>query len=503
MKHNQNWLGDLDGWLGADAYSTAWVALVPARDDPNCPAWPQALDYLRTHQLEDGGWGEPHVYFAHERTISTLAAIKALHTWQTLPSDARRIERGLAALRHYADNLAGEPHEPIGFELLLPRLRDDLIPFYGRDLPLDRWHPVEVINGEKLALIQHLQPDPASPQTWWLSLEMLPEEHLARLDDSMLRRGSIATAPAATAAYLAARRQAGEDSPGAARYLDWLLRRGDGGVPFCWPAEIFEQVWGLDGFKRAGLDPRSQSIAPVVENLRRAWYRNTSGLSYNNIFPVNDGDDTLLGYAVLCWAGAAPSDDSPIMSFFNGDHFSAYVDERGASHSVNIHALSTLREQPGFPHRDAAEKVSQWLIAHMKDDVIFDDKWHLSPLYSVAHAIPAFAGWDNGVASRCIDFLLERQRNDGGWGDLGPDTLEETAHCVIGLSYAYMQGLLSDDAALMKAGRYFEANAERRPVERLWIGKTLYHPRGIVEATLFSAKVILARLGFMSMKTAA
>ncbi len=491
-------------WLGGDSYSTAWVALVPHVNDLSRPAWPEALEYLRSHQLADGGWGEPHIFYAHDRTISTLAAIKALHTWQGVCDSTEHIRRGLAALRNYADYLPREPYEPAGFEMLLPRLRDDLTPLYGSELPLDRWQPIELAHQEKLALIPHLHPDPSKPQSWWFSLEMLPEDCLAPLDDAILDvYGSVATATAATAAYLAARRRAGGDLPAAANYLDRLVRTWGGGVPYCWPEEVFEEIWALDNYRRVGLDPTTPTIVSSIESIQKAWYRNTPGLAFSDLFPVNDGDDTVVGYTVLAWAGAAPPDDGPVMEYFDGDHFLTYLSERGASASVNIHALTMLRAQPGFPHRDVAEKVSAWLRDHMRQDVPFEDKWHLSPYYSTAHAIPAFAGWDDFAARHCIDFILERQRIDGGWGWFGYSTLEETAHCVIGLSCAYKQGLLSDDSALAKAGRYFDANADRQAVEALWIAKTLFCPSRIVNAALFSAQAALTDLGFISRRTAA
>ena len=80
--NSTNWFELLTGWLGVDIYSTAWVALVPGASDNSIPAWSESLDYLRAHQLPDGGWGEPHIYYAHERTITTLAVIRALHFWK-------------------------------------------------------------------------------------------------------------------------------------------------------------------------------------------------------------------------------------------------------------------------------------------------------------------------------------------------------------------------------------------------------------------------------------
>jgi len=495
VKGSVSWLNELKGWLGSDAYSTAWVAMVPDVNYPDRPAWPKALNYLRTHQLDDGGWGEPHVFFAHERTISTLAAIRALHIWKTLPSDMMQIRRGLAALRSYAPRLASEPHQPIGFEMLLPRLRDELAPLFEPELPLSEWAYTDILSREKLAIVRNLEPNPLVPRAWWVSMEMLQEDHLARMDDSLLDDiGSIATATAATAAYLRARRVRGEDSPRAAKYLDGALELGRGAVPFCWPAEIFERVWALDNFMRVGLNPNSRSLKSTIESVHTSWNLGEPGLSYNDAFPVNDGDDTLLGYTSLHWAGFSVSEE-PVLAFSNNSHFLAYTDERGASPSVNIHALSALRAQPGIPHRQLARQVSDWLIAHLKPDVMFDDKWHYSPFYSVSHAIPAFTGWDNSVALKCISFLLDQQRHDGGWGNFGYSTLEETALCTIGLYRAFQADLLTSLEPLVRAEHFFKINAGQQAVERLWIGKTLFRPDGIVKATLFAAHHALEKLG--------
>lgn len=494
VKGPLNWLNELRGWLGSDAYSTAWVAMVPDVNNPDRPAWPKALNYLRAHQLDDGGWGEPHIFFAHERTISTLAAVRALHTWKLLPGDMMRIRRGLAALRSYAPRLATDPHQPVGFEMLLPRLRDDLLPFFEPELPLAEWDYVDTLGREKLAILRSLEPSPLARSAWWVSMEMLAEEELACLDDSLLDiNGSVATSTAATAAYLRARRLQGGNSPRAALYLDNLMAVA-GAVPFCWPVEILERVWALNNFMLVGVDPQTRSLKSTIESVHASWHLNEPGLSYSDAFLVTDGDDTLLGYTVLHWAGFAVSEE-PILAFSNSSHFLGYMDERGASPSVNIHALSVLRAQPGFPHRQLARRVSDWLIAHLKPDVMFDDKWHYSPFYSVSHAIPAFAGWDNSIARKCVAFLLDQQRPDGGWGSFGYSTLEETAHSTIGLYKALQSGLLSDTTPLMQSARFFRASAGQLATERLWIGKTLYRPDGIVKATIFAAQHALEQLG--------
>ncbi|MBN1119660.1 MAG: hypothetical protein JXJ17_01155 [Anaerolineae bacterium] len=490
------WIDDLRGWLGSDMYSTAWVALVPSVAEPDCPAWPEALQTLRDTQLDDGGWGEEALCYVHERTLNTLAAIRALYTWQAEPDDRYRVEQGLAALRQYASKLEGEPHEPIGFELLLPALRRDTVSSFGNALPLDQWAYVDKLNGKKLALIENLRPEPFQQATWWFSMEMLPEEQLRQFDDKILdAMGAIATSTAATAAYLMAKRRAGADSPRAAEYLQQVIEIGGGAVPVGWPFEVFERVWVLDSLMRAGLSPDDLDIKDIVDDVRASWDAHEPGLAYSDTFFVNDADDTLVGFAVLNWAGCDPSDEA-VMDFWDGDHFAGYKGERGASASVNIHALTALRSQPGCPHHNLIDPLVGWLRAQMKKDVLFDDKWHISPMYSVSHAVTAFAGIDDQMAQLCVSDLVEKQHEDGGWG-FSRSTVEETSHCVLALTQAFEHGLLEDEGVLERAADFLEVD-EAGPEESLWIGKTLYHPEGIVEATLFAAKTKLQEMGYMA-----
>ena len=492
-KQSYSWLEALDGWLATDAYSTAWIAMVPDHREVSQPAWPQTLEYLRVHQLADGGWGEPDVCYAHERTLSTLAAIKALDLWKQ-PEDLPRIQRGIEALHHYADCFLDEPYESIGFELLLPRLAADLGAMSDQ-LPLDRWAPVQEMYEQKLALIRQLHPQPGQQQSWWFSLEMLSEESLKQLDDSILGpNGSIATATAPTAAYLRARRLAGLDSPRAAIWLSHLVDRQKGGVPFCWPAEVFERVWAMDSFMRAQIDPRTPFVQRLAESIWEAWNQGEPGLSSSEFFHVNDGDDTLVGYSVLNWAGFQP-DEAPVLRFWKDGHFKSYLDERNASITVNIHGLQALRSQPGFLHQDKARQITLLLHDELMSSNPFADKWHISPYYALSHAIPAVLGWDDSLARNCVGNLLGEQRLDGGWGWNGHSTLEETAHVVLALSHAYEYDIVKDSEVLARTAEFLQSRSAVNR-ERLWIGKTLYHPEGLVEALLYSAAYRLEQLGF-------
>lgn len=494
MKSNfssRNHVGEV-GFIAPGAYSTAWVALVPSIEDLNQPAWPQALEYVRTHQLEDGGWGEATVYFAHERLISTLAAVLALATWKEA-ADVEAIARGLGAIHQYVAQLTLEPNEPIGFELLLPTMLSKLEPF-NLDLPQTLWSDeFKQITSKKLALIGKLEIEYTRPRTWWFSMEMLSEERLIEIDERILDiHGSIATSTAATAAYLRALRLHGRDSARAHAFLNHVLQLGNGGVGFCWPVEVFELTWVLDAFMRAGFDSADREIAPLIKKLAHIYETPPAGLSWSRAFPLNDSDNTATGYTVMHWAGLSPT-EKPLLDFWDKTHFLTYLDERTPSVSANVHALTALRcNLESSEHKSLAISVTEWLREQLAQHGEFHDKWHISPLYVTSRAISPLAGWDDDLARRCVNYILEHQDVSGGWGYGERATLEETSFAVLGLSTALRAGLLKDYAPLRHASHFLHKNSHLA-TERLWIGKTLYQPVGVTMGTIYAAQIALAK----------
>lgn len=479
------------GMVTPDAYSTAWVAMVPATDSYRSPAWPQALAYLRANQLPDGGWGSKQTFYAHGQTIATLAALRAFLEWND-PTDNERVERGVVALRRYAADLPAEAHQPIGFELLLPHLVRELERF-KLDLPLSAWSHINKMAAHKLALIGSLQPVYDKPRAWWFSMEMLPEYQLAGIDERILDvYGSVVTSPAATAAYLRAKRLYGQDSEPAANFLEQVLALNGGGAGVCWPIDKFELIWVLDSLMRAGLDPARPEIAPWVKELAQHWNASPSGLSHSHVFPIKDGDHTAVAYKVLRWAGLKPS-DKPLQAFWGPGFFLTYPDELSASVSTNVHALAALRhDSNNSQHREMAVRITEWLRRQVWPKGQLHDKWHFSPLYATSRAISALAGWDDALASRCLTFVLENQLESGGWGSAGRANLEESSYAVLGLIAARRAGLLQDTNPLRRAATYFKQQGHKTPQETLWIGKTLYQPIGVVQATVSAAKLALA-----------
>jgi hypothetical protein len=468
------------------------VALVPSVSNLNQPAWPQALQHLRDSQLPDGGWGSASVYYAHGRTICTLAALWALLEWGH-PADEPLIAAGVKALHHYAPYMASEPYQPIGFELLLPNLIKKLEKF-DLDLPANGWTSIKKLTDKKLALIGFLKPDYHSLRSWWFNLEMLSEEQLAEIDDRILNNyGSIATSPAATAAYLRAQRLSGKDSPQAANFLERVLRLSGGGAGVCYPIEKFELIWILDALRRIGFSPNSKSAASLIKKLAGYWSDLPNGLSWSESFNLPDGDHTAVAFSILSWAGLNP-DDHAFRRFWGKDYHLTYPDELGSSVSANVHALTALRYRPADKdYRDMGIKITHWLHQQMSSKGQFHDKWHFSPLYATARAISALSKWDDVLAAHCMDYVLGKQHKNGGWGSNGQANLEETSYSVLGLAAAWENGLLNDDEPLRLADAFLKKHGHIMPTETFWIGKSLYQPIGVAQAYVFAAQAVLEK----------
>ena len=483
------------GLVTAESYSTAWLALVPAVGKAHQPAWPQALHTLRAIQLEDGGWGDSHVYYPHDRLISTVAALHTLQAWGHA-QDAERIARGVAALPRYAQDLSDQWVDPIGFELLLPALVRQLEAL-GLRLPPEAKVDVSAATQAKLQLVGKLEADPAQPRTWWFNMEMLPATHLAQFDPAILDRyGAVATSSAATAGYLRAQRLHGRDVLPAASYLSDVVRATKGGGNVTWPIDVFELAWTLDNLRRAGANPQDPDIAPMIRRLATHWDTPPVGITWNQAFGVQDGDHPAVAYKVLRWAGLHPSDE-PLLKFWDEQQgvYKTYADEHGTSISTTIHGLIAFRDDPhNHQHHRIAVALTDWLRQRVRSRRGFQDKWHFSPLYPAARLYPVLVGWDDDLAQETLDLILSYQRPNGGWGCTTHANLEETALAVLALAEAHQRGVRSCATELRAARLFLAEKAAYLPTERLWIGKSLYLPLGVVQGVRYAAELALQQL---------
>lgn len=459
------------GLMKPTAYDTAWLARVPAEHDPSVSAFPEALDWLRRTQWPDGSWGA-EIEYVHDRVISTLAAILALAEWGRDAQDARRVERGLRYVWEKADQLEHE-QETIGFEVIVPTFLKKCREL-GLALPQSAFERYEKMRDEKLAKIP---PDLiySRDTTMAFSLEFMGDDfNVKEVGCLQEKDGSVAASPSATA-YLLTK---WPDNGAARRYIAEVARAYGGKAPQVCPFDIFETAWSLWNLLITN-DGHGQHIAQHTQDLAALWERG-DGVGFSSNYSVVDADGSAMVFRVLKLMGLEPNVE-PLYQFEQEDYFACYLLERNPSTSANIHVLEALKWVDG----SSTDKVLRWLRRVRVDGSYWMDKWHISPYYPTAHAIIALIGIDHDLARSAVQWILDMQKPDGGWGCCNGVTAEETAYCLqaLGLYARYVEPV---DKKVIARGRE-KLLACREEMPPLWIGKCLYTPVRVVQSAISSA----------------
>lgn len=469
-----------EGEMSACAYDTAWVARIPNPSKPDEPLFPAAYDWLLQHQHANGAWGGD-LPFAHDRVVSTLAAIITLAgSSYRRPESEVAVRRGIVYLNTARPNLRDDPVETVGFELILPELIRQARGL-GLSLPYDDWAFVETIKEDKLRRIPPLAVY-GGPTTLTHSLEFLGD----RLVPDLVRRtrsrnGSFGASPSATA-YVYMR--APDDS--AAAYLSSVPHLGStGGVIDVYPINVFETAWVL------------QSLAPLRADLpeytdaARALlgYWTPEGVSFTDVGMVTDADDTAVTVAVLQANGLESHPE--VFELFEGhEYFFCFPFERNQSVRANAGVLEAIKlYEPTPDRRRMTLKLVHFLRQSASDAPYWVDKWHASPFYATARVVTALSGLDNVLVRRSIEWVLSQQHENGAWG-FGEGTAEETAYAVDAL----LSGRAADraltgitGAAIARGVAYLEEQVVATDRPALWVGKGMYMPRKVVDAAIVGA----------------
>jgi halimadienyl-diphosphate synthase len=472
------------GLMKPTAYDTAWLARIPAEHDFSVPAFPEALDWLRQNQNEDGSWGA-EIEYVHDRVISTLATILALAKWSNDGQDKYAIEEGLRYIWEKADadghiGQLEQEFETIGFEVILPTLLKECQAL-GFAPPLLAFERYEKMRDEKLAKIPRDMLYSRNT-TLAFSLEFMGDsldvEETAPLQES---DGSIAVSPSATAYFLTK----WPKNAAARRYITNVATAYGGKAPQVFPFDIFETAWSLWNLFLTGIECDGQ-IVRHVEDLRTLW-DGSKGLGYSSNHSVPNADDSAVVFRILRLAGLDP-DPGPLHQFEREDYFICYPFERNPSIGTNIHVLEAFKGIDG----NCAGKVAKWLRSVQIDGHYWMDKWHTSPYYATAHAIIALIGTDHDLAGSAIQWILDTQRADGCWGYYDRPTAEETAYCLQALSTYDRHAQPVNREVLARGRQGLLACTGEMPA--LWIGKCLYTPIRVVESTVYSALVMTRHL---------
>ncbi|MBK8022535.1 MAG: hypothetical protein IPK19_14170 [Chloroflexi bacterium] len=457
------------------AYETAWVARLSHR----YPQFSDALDWLRQNQHDDGTWGAKHVFF-HDRFISTLAAVVALCEQGNGTRDDRRVKRGVAALWHLIGNLHSDPNDTVGFPLLALSLSEEAENM-GLNVPRPPLRHRDAYYRKMNALLQ--RPDRAwRGTTLTFSLEGM--RGAFRCEDELFEaNGSISISPAATAAYLLA-----HHNDQALAYLESMRQSGrNGGIPAIAPIDIFEILWALNHLRLAGaVTPNHPVVQQALSFLWSQWSTD-HGICLASHFPVPDVDDSAAAYTLLRWGNYSPN--AGAFAFFEvEDHFVTFHGETDPSLSANVRLLATLKESEDTEIDPRwITKLAKFLHQHDSSGSFWWDKWHASPYYVTGFALPALVGFDDVLARSRINWVMNTQRDDGGWGYLGHSTPEETAYCLEALLYWREKVGLIDMRLLDEAADYLYDHLSEQDHPALWINKGLYTPTYPIKAAILSA----------------
>jgi halimadienyl-diphosphate synthase len=470
------------GRMMPTAYDTAWVARLAELGEP---IGKQALEWVRTHQLEDGSWGTPRPYYHHDRAISTLAAVTALAK-QGDHRDRARLERAQGALRKALSGLDDDPAgETIGFEMIVPTL-------------LAEARALGAVDHQGTEVIEHLAPKRSAKLavlpdgmidrcvTLGFSAEMAGPDGIQLLDVENLQQsnGSVSFSPSATAYFSLYVRPQDSD---ALAYLRRLA--ADGSVPNVAPFNVFEPAWVLWNLKLAGLDDEMERLSQShLGFLEEAWEPG-QGAAWATEYAPKDSDVTSVVYEVLSHFGRDINVEA-VLRYETADYFRCYELESTPSVSANIHVLSALR-QAGLGLSDpAVQKVLRFLKEMKNGRPFWFDKWQASPYYATAHAIIACMTYDDEAARSAVNWILSTQNKDGSWGYYNVSTAEETAYCLQALSQWNRQKGGVADHVFEEGGAWLNEHKDP-PYPPLWIGKCLYSPVLVVQSAVLSALMLV------------
>jgi len=163
--------------------------------------------------------------------------------------------------------------------------------------------------------------------------------------------------------------------------------------------------------------------------------------------------------------------------------------EVNPSVSAHIHIIEALQDvsESELPRKEEMlEKIIRYLIKKQVKGQIWTDKWHASPYYTTCHGIMALTKMVPELLEGPIDWLLDSQMEDGGWGYYGKSTVEETAYAVQALM-DYSKEIESLDSEPLRRGSVFLHNHRYEPLERLWIAKGLYAPVNVIKSAAIGA----------------
>ncbi|KAH7654576.1 Ent-kaurene synthase protein [Dioscorea alata] len=263
--------------LSVSSYDTAWVAMVPSPEFPECPCFPKFVDWILENQQPDGSWGFYHLHpcLIKDALLSTLACILALKRWN---AGEEHIKRGLCFI---GSNfvLAIDEHllAPVGFNIIFPGLVE-----YAIDMELKL--PVKQSDIDAVLYLRNLELERSGHTREGKKAYLAyVAEGLGKLLDwqeimkYQKNNGSLFNSPSTTAAAMIYSQNAK-----ALEYLCSLEQKFGDSVPTSYPVSMHGQLCSIDNFEKFGISQHFKyEIKSILDQTYRCWVQKVEELMSN------------------------------------------------------------------------------------------------------------------------------------------------------------------------------------------------------------------------------
>lgn len=418
--------------------------------------------------------------------LTTLAIILLLARFGRRRQDYAQRLAGERYIWQHADRLRYDAHRTVGFEMILPSLLAEGKEL-GLDLPYAQLRHYEDERAEKLSILP-VQRIFETPTSALFSLEAFSNHvDVERATRLLLKDGSMATSPSATAFLLSQVPDWRSRFPKSTVYLEDLLARYAVGLPTIAPYDIFVRVWPLYYLHHGNLlTERTDLVRPHCEYLLEHWQ--PEGLGWASV-GLPESDDTAMALLALQRTGYEV-DGACLLAYERDQYFAVLDYERDPSVSANLHILEALGTLPEKDRPRVRDKILGYVLRARRYGTFWTDKWHASVYYPTSRALMILPVYMPDEMDGTLEWILSTQHTSGAWGQYMP-TAEETAHTLFALLNYHRTTRPLPHEPLRRAAQYL-LTTERPFNDRypeMWISKALYAPTVVIRS------VILAALG--------